>query len=353
MKKYLLIGDGKSPHMVKWAKELSKYFELYLVSSRNIAPELAAVILEENCHEFNLSPEEKGGNLGYIRLIRPLRKIISKIGPDYVNAHYITSHGVLAALAERPSKRKYKLILTAWGTDILVTPFKNPFYRILTRFAMNRADLVTTDSKVVAEIVRKLSSTQTTTFPFGLDKIPDLKPGDKDPNLFFSNRTLNTNANIDKVLTFFATVYRENKDAKLIIANDGPEKAFLIDWRNDLGLSEAVEFIGFVSGQEQEEIYKKALFYFSVLTSDALSVSLLEAMAHGCIPIVSDLPDNRDWVQDKKNGIILNADTVYETFSVLTEDHTSIFEHNRKLIAEKAHFPSAIAAYCASLNELQ
>jgi glycosyltransferase involved in cell wall biosynthesis len=139
----------------------------------------------------------------------------------------------------------------------------------------------------------------------------------------------------------------------LIISHDGPEKEHLMHWAQKLGISDAVEFIGFISEKEQEELYQKAMFYFSILTSDALSVSLLEAMAHGCIPIVSDLPDNRDWVEDKKNGVILASDTVYETLSKLAEDQKSIFKHNRNLIAEKAHFPSAIAAYCASLDKIQ
>lgn len=352
MKKYLLIGDGESPHLLKWAKELSKYFELYVVSSRGFTAELEEIIPEGNCHEFKLSPEEKGGNFQYIKLIRPLRKVMSYISPDFVNAHYITSHGVLAALAERPSKRKYKLILTAWGTDILVTPFKNPFYRIITRLALNRANLVTTDSMAVANIVHKFSTTPTNTFPFGLEKIPDVSPGDKDPGLYFSNRTLNTNSNIDRVLTFFANVYRDNEHAKLIIANDGPEKEHLIEWSHKLDISQAVEFIGFVSEQEQNEIYKKAMFYFSILTSDALSVSLLEAMAFGCIPIVSDLPDNNDWVEDGVNGIMLRTSTSAEELNKLLEDHKRIFDHNRATISKRAMFPAAIEQYVSMLYDI-
>ena len=352
MKKYLLIGDGESPHLFKWAKELSKYFEMYVVSSRSFSPDLRSIIPEENCHEFGLSPEERGGNFQYIKLIRPLRKLIAYISPDFVNAHYITSHGVLAALAERPSKRNYKLILTAWGTDIQVTPFKNPFYRIITRFALNRADLVTTDSKVVAGIVEKLSTTQTTTFPFGLDKLPDVKPEDKDPNLYFSNRTLNTNANIDKVLTFFAKVHSENNEARLIIANDGPEKEYLIDWSHDLGILSAVEFTGFISEEEQQEIYKKAMYYFSILSSDALSVSLLEALAYGCIPIVSDLPDNIEYVTNGLNGIVLDKSNAIDSVVEIRQDALNIFEINRRLISKKAIFPDAIKDFCKTIATL-
>jgi len=353
MKKYLLIGDGESPHLLKWAKELSKYFELYLVSSRGMSPALEEIIPKGNIHEFNLNPEESGGNFGYIRMIKPLRKITAYISPDYVHAHYITSHGVLAALGERPSKRKYKLILSAWGTDILVTPFRNPFYKAITRFALNRADLVTTDSMAVANIVHKLSSTPTTTFPFGIDELPDIKAEDKDPNLFFSNRTLNKNSNIERVLEFFAGVLAENEKARLIVANEGPMKEQLIELSISLGISRSVNFTGFLAQDKQEEIYRKAMFYFSVLTSDALSVSLLEAMAHGCIPIVSGLPDNLEWVENGLNGIVLGKNHHADILIKMKENAVSIFEMNRKKIVEGAIFPVSIKDYVEKkLNQL-
>jgi glycosyltransferase involved in cell wall biosynthesis len=44
--------------------------------------------------------------------------------------------------------------------------------------------------------------------------------------------------------------------------------------------------------------------YVSCSASDATSVSLLEAMAAGCYPIVSDLPANREWITDRVNGAL-------------------------------------------------
>jgi len=32
LKKYLIIGDGKSPHLIKWARELVKHVDLYIFS---------------------------------------------------------------------------------------------------------------------------------------------------------------------------------------------------------------------------------------------------------------------------------------------------------------------------------
>jgi glycosyltransferase involved in cell wall biosynthesis len=42
----------------------------------------------------------------------------------------------------------------------------------------------------------------------------------------------------------------------------------------------------------------RADLYLSASLSDSTSVSLLEAMASGAVPVVSDLEGNREWVED-------------------------------------------------------
>ncbi|RLD58005.1 MAG: hypothetical protein DRI97_04100 [Bacteroidetes bacterium] len=352
MKKYLIIGDCESPHTIKWAKELSRYFEVYLVSSKGISPEAKDFLPDERIFTFNLRIAESGTNVKFLRMLIPLIRILRKIKPDYLNAHYITSYGVLAALSKKLSGRQFVLIQTAWGTDILVTPFRNKFYKSITRFALNAANLITSDSVAVTKIVGDLTSTPTTTFPFGLQEIPEASCEIKDPNLFFSNRTLNENSNIDRVLHFFSKLRDANKDARLVIANVGPLKSELIKLSEELGMQESVDFVGFISPDQQNDYYRKSRFYFSILSSDALSVSLIEAMSFGCIPLVSDLPDNRDWVTDGINGIIMKEDTRADTILAFQGDAQKIFISNRQLVAERAIFPKAIEDFCQTLSTL-
>ena len=353
MKKYLVIGDGESPHILKWVRELSKYFELYLVSSTDVNPEVRNIIPEDRIFTFKMNISESGGNIQFYKMIFPLKKIIRRIKPDFVNAHYITSHGTVAAVARKFSSHKFPLILSAWGTDILVTPNRNAFYKWITRFALKQAALVTTDSLSVAKVVHDLSSTPTTTFPFGLEALPEASSENKDKNLFFSNRTLNANSNIDRVLHFFARVAEQNKDARLVVANDGPMKEVLIELGKQLGIGDRVKFSGFISPKEQDDHYRKSQFYFSILSSDALSVSLLEAMAYGCIPLVSDLPDNRDWVTDNENGIIMIEGIRIDVLPAIQEKADAIFQKNRKMITEKAIFPKSIKEFISKLESIE
>jgi glycosyltransferase involved in cell wall biosynthesis len=352
MKKYLIVGNGESPHILKWTKELVKYFEVYIISSQDVMPEIKDIIPRERIFTFNLSISESGGNFQFFNMILPLTRIIKKVQPDFVNAHYVTSHGFVAAVSKKLSKHKFKFIISAWGTDILVTPGRNFIYKWITRFALKQANLATTDSDRVAEIIHELASVETMTFPFGIEKIPDATPDDKDPYLFFSNRTLNANSNIDLILHFFAKIHDQNKDAILVIANDGSAKESLIKLTNELGIENAVDFVGFISAEEQNEYYRKSQYYFSILSSDALSVSLLEAMAYGCIPLVSDLPDNRDWVKNNENGIIMTASARADILSEVEAKAETIFHNNREMIRQRAIFPKSIEAYYQKLLDI-
>ena len=76
--------------------------------------------------------------------------------------------------------------------------------------------------------------------------------------------------------------------------------------------------------------------YVSIPNTDGTSISLLEAMAYGCLPVVSDLPANREWIENGVNGIVSNGNLSEEMMEILEMDHVSIQEKNAKIIEEKA-----------------
>ena len=49
-------------------------------------------------------------------------------------------------------------------------------------------------------------------------------------------------------------------------------------------------------------------FYISMTESDGASLSLMEAMAVGAIPVVSDIEPNREWVKNGVNGVLVPLD---------------------------------------------
>jgi len=70
-------------------------------------------------------------------------------------------------------------------------------------------------------------------------------------------------------------------------------------------IDKSVRIIYETEYEEMPMYYNLADFFISVPSSDSLSVSLLEAMACGVVPVVSDLPATREWVNDGENGLIV------------------------------------------------
>lgn len=331
--KYLLLADGSSPHVLKWVKELIKYFDVYLISLNGVSPEISKYLKKDKIYVLNDSVNESGCNYKLIFRIFKLRTTIRQIQPDYINAHYLSSYGFLASLSKGVAPDAI-LIQSTWGSDILVTPFSNFIYKKVAQFSLVKADYVTSDSWHMADVINGLiGKKEIIVFPFGLDKI-DTNIIEKE-YIVFSNRALKSLYNIDKVIKWFA-----NQDSKyrLIVANDGIQKESLEILTEDLGIASRVSFVGYLSEEEQKVYYQKSTYYISIPSSDATSVSLLEAMQYGAIPIVSNIPANREWVLDGVNGVYFDTNKNLDT--IVIEKNFDKINHN--ILKNKALFPKCI-----------
>jgi len=343
--KYLILSDGKSSHTLKWAKELSRYYDLYLITLNGYNDKILLYINIEKIYVLNENVNSMGGNYKLLLKYFDIKRIVASVKPDFLNAHYLSSYGILAALVLKNNKNT-KLIQSTWGTDILVTPFSNRIRLLMAKFALNQANLITSDSYFMSDKIREIcKNTHILTFPFGLDRVDLISKIDKDENLIFSNRALSKNYNIDKIIIWFSKL--ENKSLKLIVANDGEMKSELINLVSKLRLKHRVEFVGFLNKNEQEHYYKIAKYYISIPSSDSTAVSLLEAMSFGCYPILSNLPANREWIIDGLNGSFFSNSFKIECI----DDTVSLI--NRKIIDKKAIFEKSIKFYVETLNNLR
>jgi len=346
---YLILSDGKSAHTLKWAKELVKYYDIYVMSLNGFSDELRILLGDSKVIEYHVPVNVSGGNIGVLKSVGFVKKLIHTIRPAIINAHYITSYGTVACLAAFIAGYKGKFVLSAWGTDILVTPWKNKLYYYLTRFVLNHAHLVTSDAEFMSDKIREIApNAKVMTFPFGVEKIPDMEYSDKDDALFFSNRALEPNYNIYSVIKMFYELYKKDNSLQLVIAHNGTQKEYLMSLVESFGLSENVDFVGYLSAQDMADYYKRSRYFISIPTSDSTSVSLLEAMACGCIPIVSDLPANKEWIVDGENGIIykngtLNLDAV---------DPHLVYERNREIIRDRAIWSDSVVDFKNILENL-
>ena len=306
----VLIGDAESPHLLKWAVALarSRDIELWAASSRGFSAEFEALLPAERRLALGASVDPAGGNLHLLKSLPRLAAWLRQVDADWLHAHYLTSHGTLAWLAQRGWRLRAQLVGSAWGSDILLAPERSWLYRSITQRVLRACALTTSDSAHMARRMTELGAREVMTFPFGLDALPPL-PGPKQPWLFYANRALEL-YRPERVLALFAAVARVQPEARLLMANGGSLADVLPAQALALGLSvgtlaggQQVELAGRLDAATQAQWYARAQWFISLPRSDSVSVSVLEAMAHGCIPLLSDLPANRELVRGGANGM--------------------------------------------------
>ena len=75
---------------------------------------------------------------------------------------------------------------------------------------------------------------------------------------------------------------------------------------SDQALQTSVRWLSEITSREAvADLNRLADIAVSVPSSDGTPVSVLEAMACGAAPVVSDLPSLREWITDGENGLLV------------------------------------------------
>lgn len=352
--RYVLVGDGESPHLLKWAQTLAPQVELWVASSRGFLPEFITLLPQHRRLALGAKLEHRGGNLGLLLKLSALGRWLQQVDADWINPHYLTSHGTLVWAARSGWKLRGRLVGSAWGSDILVTPRRHGVYRWLTRQVLQACVITTSDSQHMARQMHELGAHEVMVFPFGLEQLPPPSPS-KRPWLFYANRGLEPLYRPQRVLEAFAAIAAVQPDARLVVANDGSLRETLQAWVQIRGLAERVQFVGRLTGDEQDRWYTRAQWFLSLPESDSVAVSVLEAMGHGCIPLLSDLPANRELVKSGHNGLIVLEKVLPDitALQALAAQAKMIASNNRAWIQAHGLFAPAVARLLARLHEIE
>jgi len=267
------------------------------------------------------SPPKKPGSvkvkylsflINMAREIPQIGRIIREVDPDLIHVHYIDYHAYLASIFGSP------LMLTAWGSDILVHPKQNFVYRYIARTSLNRADMVTCDADHMKQAIQKfgVSADKVKVICFGTDMTkfnPSKKDSDirkelgfsDDAKLVISLRTLRPIYDITTFIKTIPLVLEQAKEARFVIVGDGPEKNNLVQLSQELGVADAVRFTGRLSDENLQRYIASSDIYVSTSLSDGgLAASTAEAMASEIPVIITDFGNNAEWVEHGRGGLL-------------------------------------------------
>jgi glycosyltransferase involved in cell wall biosynthesis len=292
--KLLVIGPD-SPHvnnfLTRWDEAR---FDVQVISNG------AQHISRNDVHLVDFSLKSL---INYIRTPRRIRQIADVFQPDVVWLHQANSVSFFSVLG---LKKRFPLVLTVWGSDILVAPRASKIIKTMTRYILKNVDLITADAKFLGDEALALSPKPNTPLhicQFGIN--PQEVQTDKE-RIIYSNRGHKALYRIPEIIKAFHRFQQYNpSEGRLVIAGFGAETEQLKTLVNDLELTSKVEFVGFLSEFDNATWYSRASLYISIPESDGTAVSLLEAMYYGCLPVVSDLPANREWISHGENGYVV------------------------------------------------
>lgn len=125
--------------------------------------------------------------------------------------------------------------------------------------------------------------------------------------------------NVSLLLKAIAKI-KSKKEIKALIVGDGPEFHNLKAESEILGISENVHFEGWVSDEDKKiDLYNSCKIYILCSKGEGFPLSLLEGMACGCVPIITDVGDITDLVSYGINGYILKDYTDENELASLLE----------------------------------
>ncbi len=227
------------------------------------------------------------------------RRAVAAFDPDLVEAHFVPNYGVLGALLDR-----HPLAIHAWGSDLLVSARQSPFHAARARYALSRADVVVADARVLGDAALGLGARPAALLvvPWGADlaRFP-LAPAVASPTIV-SVRQLEPLYDVATLVRALPEVRRAVPGVRVTLAGDGPLRGVLAAEARDLGVDDVVQFVGRVPHDTLPALYGGAAVYVSTSRSDSTSISLLEAMATGAVPVVSDIAGNREWIDEGVGG---------------------------------------------------
>jgi glycosyltransferase involved in cell wall biosynthesis len=310
------IAPGNSIHTRRWLEYFAaRGHEVGLISYGRFEEGMEGIQLLDELTAFSRVDRGTRGYLDFVVAARRVRRVVRRFAPDVVHAHFVTGPGWLGVLSGTGP-----LVVTAWGSDVLVDTSKS-IVRALHRLTFHRAACVMCDAERVAERLADLgaSPARIRRALWGVD-VELFSPGAVTAEqrsafglpptglVVLSIRGLRDLQNPMTVVRAFAAMHAEYPDATLALklgpadAELSPIVAAEIE---ALGVGPAVSVIGHMPHDRLAELYRVADVCLSVPSSDGTSVALLEAMATGRPVVVSDIPANREWVTEGESGALV------------------------------------------------
>jgi glycosyltransferase involved in cell wall biosynthesis len=336
-------GDTNPPFVFELSRRLADIFDITVLTphfpgSKNF--EIMDKLKVHRFHYFFVKYERLAGDGGMLPTLKANKwyyltvpffllfeiiatlKLVKKLKPDIIHAHWIIPQGLAAYINFLINKTPY--VITSHGGDIF--GLQNKYLIKLKKLVLQKAKSITVVSSAIKKEVIKIDPSlepKIEIIPMGVDSKlfnPDKydesikkKYGITGPFLLFVGR-LAEKKGVRYLIEAMPAVLNKFPKSKLLIIGSGPLELDLKNLADKLHLSSSINFIGAIQNSDLPKFYATADIFIgpSIVADDGdregLPVTYMEAMACGCPVIATNLHGNRDIINERNGYLVRQKD---------------------------------------------
>ena len=266
-------------------------------------------------------------------LPRKLDKLLEGFAPDVIHAHTLGDISEIGAWLKR--RLSIPLVVTSHGSDASVPVEQGRGTEL--RHYCDKVDAVVAVSSALAGKIRSCGTGTSVSSILNGFRVQNLPAGETERALsLIQVGHLLRKKRFHITVQAFAQLREAHPEATLTLIGQGPERDSLKELSRELGVSDAVRFLGEIPNPAVLAIMAKAQFFVMPSVREGFGIVYLEAMASGCITIGTEGEGITDLIVSGENGFLVPPDdpeAIVRTVEWCLEhpsETTTIAERGRK-----------------------
>lgn len=118
-------------------------------------------------------------------------------------------------------------------------------------------------------------------------------------------------------------------DYVMSIAGDGELLETIHDYVKTNNLAEKVKLLGYLGKEKMTDFWEAQDIYINISEYEGTSLSMLEAMRSGCVPLVTNVSGVRDYIYDGYSGFVFDIGDLHHI-----AEKVKLLDTNRQLLKE-------------------
>jgi glycosyltransferase involved in cell wall biosynthesis len=298
-KELVILGYSASVHVARWAKGMSQsgYNVTVISCGGKDIDDVKTVIFGE-----------KSGPVNYFRYLNQVRREIKKINPTILHAFQVTGYGHWGAFPT-----PFPKILTAMGSDIIITARKSPIHKSYIQSIIRKYDRLTAASRFLKDQVESASTKaaeRVSIVPFGVDLPSESKihsNGGEPMRLVYMKYLLPVYGP-DILLKALAILKEKEIVVHLDMYGIGRDEVKLKKMAADLGIDGILSFKGWLETNLVAARYLDYDIMVMPSRSESFGVAAVEALASGLPVIASRIGGIPEIIIDGETGILIDPE---------------------------------------------